>query len=133
MTVRIRVFDSRINRINAPGGDVNRHMQSIRRDAETLAHFYCPRRTGELEASISSSSSFNQHGVFVNLKASAPYAKYVHDGTATPIVPRTKPYLRWVGWGPYGGRVWRRKMVRGQGSTPFLRAAARDALRNAGV
>ena len=138
MSIRIRVYDSRIDRINFPGGDVYSHMSRIRHDAETRAKATCPRRTGRLMASISSGISGNQFGTYVHLKASAHYANWVEQGTTGPIVARTAPYMKFRGWGPWAGGnqrdgFWRLSVVRGQRANPFLHNAAEDALRDAGI
>lgn len=132
-TVRIRVFDSRLFAMNAPGGDVHGWMARIQDDTVVMARFYCPKRTGELSASIRGTIGYNQLGVFVNVYAETHYAKYVHEGTTGPIFPRTAPYLRWVGWGPWAGKIWRRKYVQGQRAQPFLYRAMRRTLRRRGI
>jgi len=136
-TVRIRVFDSRVHGLNAPGGEINRFARKITRETEFRAIQYCPTRSRALQRSIRSTVGWNALGVFGVVRAGAGHARYVHEGTYGPIVPRVAPYLRFEGWGPWaagnsgplGNRAWRLKWVKGQRAQPFLTRAMRDVLR----
>ncbi len=81
-----------------------------------------PVVTGNLRHSITSRVSgigFRTHG---EVRATAPYAQYVHQGTGLfgphhrKIVPREKKALRFVA----GGQILFRRSVRGQRPNPFM-------------
>lgn len=61
---------------------------------------------------------------------SAPYAKWLHDGTGiygkykTPIVPRTAPYLRFF----YMGRWWSKASVKGVKPMRWIKKALQREL-----
>jgi hypothetical protein len=134
MTYVTRVYTSTIYSWNYPGGMINRKWEDIRRDAEMFAKHYCPVRTHVLQDSITGKVGCNQFAVWANVYARAPYARYVHDGTYGPIVPRRAPYMAWYGWGPWArGDKWRFKEVKGQHAKPFLWYGQRDALRANGI
>lgn len=121
-TVRVRLHH--VSSINFPGGVVYDFMAEMGIEAvlESRAALYAVPsrwpRSGRLGASIGEERRSNQWGVTLHLHADAPYAKYVHDGTDSPI------YSDSGGRMPVGrsqGRVVAHaREVSGQAANPFL-------------
>jgi len=131
-TVRIVIYDSVITAMNQPGGTVWRWAHQKSQRVATLARANCPKRSGELRASIFSeveASSRNETHMAVS--ANTDYAAYVHEGTfpygpTRPVAVRTQPYMRLP---PYGRHGWKSKLiVDGQKGQPFLRDALEDII-----
>jgi len=89
---------------------------------EGEARDQAPVRTGNLRHSITSRTTgigFRAHG---EVRATAPYARYVHQGTGLfgphhrKIVPREKKALRFTA----GGQTLFRRSVKGQRPNPFM-------------
>jgi len=125
VSVRIRVFDSRIHAMSLPGGDIYEWTAKIGREVERAGEVFAPlpkkdwgpgHIPGRLKASHSHTVGTNALGVFVNVSNNAPYARYVHEGTRTPIRPRRWDYMKFT----INGKTYRRQEVRGQGSNPWL-------------
>jgi hypothetical protein len=133
VSVRIRVFDSRIDAMHLPGGDVWNWAAGLKHEMEVLAKAKAPKRTGHLAESVSTSQGSNALGTFVTMGASAHYAAWVHEGTHGPIFPRGANYLKFRGQGVWAGGnsrdgYWRLPSVSGQRSQPFLRDAMEEVL-----
>jgi hypothetical protein len=74
---------------------------------------------GRLKASHSMNVTGNGVGVFGSVHNSAPYAKFVHDGTRDEITPTHSTFLKFA----IDGKKYRRRFVGGQGSQPWLARA----------
>lgn len=104
-----------------------REAREISREIAREAKRLVPVRTGRLRDSIHTSPprKLSMWTVEGRVTASAPYAKFVHEGTRPHIIrARNAQALRFY-W-PVMGRVVFFKQVShpGTGATPFLRAAA---------
>lgn len=125
-SVRVVVYDSRIQAMSAPGGDVYRYAQGKARTTAATAKAFAPKRTGRLAASIRTDTRTVRQGAVGRVRANAPYAIYVHEGTTGPI---TSPTGRL--WVPVARGAWRRRWmdsVSGQAANPFLSRALSVAM-----
>lgn len=116
--VRVVVYDSRIEAMSMPGGDVYRYANEKARRAAAFAKEIAPKRTGHLAATIRHDTRHVRHGAVGRVRATARYAIYVHEGTHGPILPHGS-FL----WVPKSrGSRLRRRMpsVSGQRPQPFL-------------
>lgn len=99
----------------------------IGKEIETEAKVLVPVRTGELRRSIHANRprQVGRWRVEARVTASAPYARYVHEGTRPHIIRARNAKALHFYW-PYLGRDVFFKSVHhpGTGKTPFLKAAA---------
>jgi hypothetical protein len=114
-SVRVVVYDSRIDAMSLPGGDVFLYAQTKARRAAAYAQEFAPVRTGHLRRSIRHDTRPVANGAVGRARATAYYSAWVHEGTDTitngPMwVPKRK-------FGTY--RVWMNE-VSGQRAQPFL-------------
>lgn len=65
--------------------------RKIGREVQAEARAGAPVRTGRLKSSIhlSGPHKYGTHGSEMKIRARAPYAFFVHDGTSSPIVSRS--------------------------------------------
>lgn len=107
-----------------PGGSTYRWFQShVRRPALAAARSSTPTRTGTMAALNYSRMGANKSGLWVQLGNMAGYAKYVHEGTQGPIVPRRGEYLKLGSHSPTGPgfpQFMYLKEVSGQDAQPWL-------------
>lgn len=137
MSVRIRVFDSRIHAMSLPGGMIYRWGAQVTREVADLARVTAPiarqdwghGMPGRLKASHKHSVGANAIGVFGTVTNTAPYAKFVHEGTSTPITPKTYPYMKFS----INGRTFRKQEVRGQSAQPWLSDAMLAVMARHGI
>lgn len=131
MSFRIRVFDSRIHAMSMDGGMIYRWTARITREIMVEAAMTAPLAKqdwgpghfpGRLKGSHSHNTTGNQYGVFGSVKNSAPYAKFVHEGTHTPITAKGKFIVDGVAYMKFviDGTPYRREWVQGQASQPWL-------------
>jgi hypothetical protein len=114
-SVRVVVYDSRIDAMSLPGGDVFRYAQTKARRAAAYAQEFAPVRTGYLRSQIRHDTRPVAHGAVGRARATAYYSAWVHEGTDTitngPMwVPKRKMGTL---------RVWMDE-VAGQRAQPFL-------------
>lgn len=113
--VRVVVYDSRIEAMSEPGGDVFRYAQAKARRAAAYSKEIAPKRTGHLAASIRHDTRHVRHGAVGRIRATARYAVWVHEGTG-PVVGKAM----WMPKYKYGTlRHWRYERA-GQRPQPFL-------------
>lgn len=124
-TVRIVIFETAIHAMFQPGGMVYEETKDAAREVKFLAELDAPSRTGELRASIRIASERRASRTMVGyyVRADAPYAYFVHEGTndieaaegSYMLVPRFPEY------GPRGvSPKVKRDSVAGQEANPFL-------------
>lgn len=121
--VRVVVFESTIHRMFQPGGMVYDEASSAAREVAFLARLDAPSRTGELAGSIRVASERRASRTTVGfyVRADAPYAYFVHEGTSD-IYSEDMSVPKYPEW---GARGWSPRVIRdevsGQASQPFLR------------
>jgi len=132
---RLVVYDSRIEGMAAPGGDIWEWIGDQCREVEGWAVLFCPVRTGRLKASIRMDRRKLARGCVGRVRATMPYASWVHDGTGPQVGPRELHGEPGPGsrgrWHPgmelaFKHKRWpggKKEGVRGQNAQPFLKAA----------
>jgi hypothetical protein len=133
-TVRINTFTLRS--MFKGRGDVAKYFGRIERKVVRRAklttpitknQYWNPPGTGNLERSTHGSHTYRTMRIYIYVRASAPYARFVHEGTSGPIVAHSGNRM------PLYNRP-RRKIkraafaVRGQASQPWLDQAKRKVL-----
>lgn len=138
---RVTTFDSRVSSLFDPGEPVQEFAKEVNQEALRLAHVYVPKRSrtldlGHRNGGVLKVGRYHARG---NVYNTAPYAKYVHEGTIGPIIPLHSFALtvpRAVGGLPvrHGGRnimlvgpAFRKKSVGGQEANPWLELAGTQA------
>lgn len=125
--IYVRVYDSRIKALNAPGAPVGRYIHRKGDTIQRYARIQAPKRSGNLARSINLGAlTWRGHRSSIEVSANASYAKYVHEGTYGPIYPRKSKYLRVPAAHSITGVKMKRvnrKYVAGQHAQPFLREA----------
>lgn len=114
-----------------PGGEAWRWTDRIKREFKAFAHQKCPPnrslaqftrlQTGALNASIYGTLSTNNNDlIIIDVGASAPYAKYVHEGTAAQ--GRNYIYTRegYANRGVLSGYIKKRQFEFGKGETGLV-------------
>lgn len=90
----VKVYPVAIQSMFVPGGQVHAFGRQLRRDVMFATRRAAPKRSGVLRRSIRADRvGTNQYGVRVNVKAWAPHAKWVNDGTTGPIFPSSSRAL----------------------------------------
>lgn len=120
-SVRVVVYDSRIQGMNAPGGDVNNYVRRKTGLTAVLAQDRAPVRTGRLKAGIRTDVRMVRQGTVGRVRSTARHSLWVHEGTDSPILPEGE--FLWVPARKYGSRRVKMDMVRGQAAQPFLAEA----------
>lgn len=118
--VRVVVYDSRIQAMSAPGGDVFRYAQRKAQRTASFAKAFAPKRTGRLAAGIRSDTRTVVQGAVGRTRSTAHYSAYVHEGTTGPIVATNSEKGLWVPRRKYGYKRGWRDSVAGQRANPFL-------------
>lgn len=124
-TVRIVIFETAIHAMFQPGGMVYEEAKESAQEVAFLAKLDAPKRTLELANSIRIASERRASRTMVGyyVRADAPYALYVHEGT-DDIKAAEGSYMlvpRWPEYGPRGvAPKVARDSVAGQPATPFL-------------
>lgn len=124
-TVRIVVFETAIHAMFQPGGMVYEEARESAREVAFLGALDAPSRTGELAASIRIASERRASRTMVGyyVRADAPYAYYVHEGTDD--IYADGDYMLVPKFPEYGARgvspKVQRTEVAGQEGQPFLR------------
>lgn len=135
---RITLSDSQFaNMTGGKDGEIHRYCVEGGRMAAQLARQRAPKRTGHMSRTIRNRTvRANATSTHVQIRCTAPYAGYVHDGTA-PIYgemvlyagviarPQTRSNMAAFGskgdWShTIGWHIWR---VAGQASQPFMTQA----------
>lgn len=132
-TTRVTIYDTQVDRIFLPGGDVWDYMREVGDEHYRWASIYAPTRTYFLLSQMAGPfvMPYNgRRGVRYSVGNYAPYANFVHGGTTGPIYGKTEleglegTWL-WVrpmpySWYPAGGWFgW----VDGQTANPWIRRA----------
>lgn len=119
MAVRIIMHHQEINQfLHSPSGKVYRHFAAIMRATDNGAKRRAPVREGDLRGSIYHTMASGGLGLIGRCGATSAHAIYVHQGTHTPIWPRSAKLLRLRAGNGYP--VLYRREVRGQKPNPFL-------------
>ena len=125
-TVRVVVFDTQIHAMFAPGGPVYEEARRSAQEVSMLAKLDVHSRTAQLAASIriASETRVSRKTVGFYVRADAPHAYWVHEGTGPEIFPTTFPFMRLPAYpemGPRGTapRIYR-KVVAGQEGQQYL-------------
>lgn len=128
-TVHVTVYRAGIQSHFQPGGGVAVNGIKVATQAVLIAKRKAPRRTGRLADSIRHNGGImGSLSYLITIQSvGVPYARFVMEGTKTPIVPRTRTFLK-VPLESGNGYAFKRK-VRGQPKNPFLSRAVSDALR----
>lgn len=112
--------------------DVKRRADAVARRAYVLA----PKRSHELANSIRASQNRDERGRFTfgySVIASAPYARYVHEGTGPDSPPRQSypGMMKFPGTNLWAGKTVYTEIVRHPGTpaNPFLQRALSAARR----
>lgn len=127
----VRVFDSRVDAMSEPAGDVWRWTRQQSRETAELASILAPvGQTGRLASNIDYSVTPVPHGCVGTATAAMRYAEWVHEGTGVygpigiPITPTSGQIMVFRWWQFDGGsKVWKLRSVRGQRPQPFLSQA----------
>lgn len=127
--VRVVIFDAPIDAMHQPGGMVYDEMRDAAREVAFLAKLdlASSSRTGDLARSIRMASErrASRRKVGFYVRADAPYAYWVHEGTRDVITSSrtgglmSVPAYEMRGPKPHQPRV-RRKAVKGQPGKQFL-------------
>lgn len=124
-SVRVTVFDSRIDAMTKPGGSAFKYTYKKTRTTHRHAVAEVPVRSGRLRGSIRIDvRPLARNKVIGRVRAggkNAPYAHYVHDGTESPIWSDYGGPMFLPAWGPHP-RV-KAFFVSGQDPNPFLARA----------
>ena len=127
---RVWISDYALDRMHLPGGMVYEWQRQIAYEAVQHARFEAPVRSGALRSSIRADSELRpgrrKVGYFV--RADAPYAGYVHEGTGDIFHAGMKVPKFWCITGANVPRV-ERDHVRGQWQQPFLKHGLEFAYR----
>jgi hypothetical protein len=108
--------------LNRPGGPVEAVMRRVGARVLAAAQQGCPKRTYRLARSIRGRIEYRR-GVTAVVEATAPYARYVHNGTGLygprrrMIVAAPGKVFRFVA---QDGRVVFTRRIRGSRPQPFL-------------
>lgn len=112
----------------AVGASVQRAAGAVRDHAKDNLTAAGRVDTGTLRRAVTAETAVVRgNSVVARVVSEQPYAKFVHDGTTGPILPRRARVLRFT---PRGGPVVYAPSVRGIEPTPYLTDALRQ-LRNA--
>jgi hypothetical protein len=126
--IYIRIYDSRIMALNSPGKPVGKYIHRKGDTIQRYAQQNAPRRSGRLARSVTlGDHRWRGHRSSIEVEASAPYAKYVHNGTYGPIYPKDSLFLSVPVFPSITGVKTKRTLrpyVAGQHAQPFLREAA---------
>ena len=126
-SVRVVVYDSRIQAMSAPGGDVYRYAQGKARTTAALAEVEAPKRSGRRAASFRTDPRTVRNGAVARVRANAHYAVYVHEGTTGPITGHSGRL--WVPVAPRSAKRRWMDSVSGQSANPFLARALSASMR----
>jgi putative component of toxin-antitoxin plasmid stabilization module len=128
--VRVVVYDSRIDAMSLPGGDIFRYTERKVRQTAIRAKGNVRSRTGRLAGSIRGDVRPLAKGMVVGrVRAGMYYAAWVHEGTTGPIYPESSSYLL-VPIRKGSTRKMKRAWVHGQDANPFLEDALRSSVNN---
>jgi hypothetical protein len=124
VTVRVQVYDSRIQEMFNPGGSVHKWTRDLAIRVLDRSMRECPKRTSFLAFSHDFSVGTNHFGTVGYVKNHAEYAVFVHEGTRDVIFPVTNKYLV-VRPHPHSHytRYTSRRWVRGQHANPWMERA----------
>lgn len=120
-SVRVVVYDTRIQGMNVPGGEVNNYVRRKVGLTAVLAQEKAPVRTGRLKAGIRTDVRTVRNGTVGRVRSTAKHSLWVHEGTTGPIFGNAG--FLWVPSSKYGTRRVRRSEVAGQRANPFLAEA----------
>lgn len=133
MAHRVVVFEGNIARLIQVGDGkrwIKRKADKIKRTAVMIA----PIRSGRLKRSHRVDQNRDALGRFqtgFKISATAPHARYVHEGTTGPIRSRSGKMLKLPGRNPRRPARWRSAAstrvwsVKGQRANPWLEVAGR--------
>jgi hypothetical protein len=138
--ISVRVYDSRIATWGEPGGMTWSWVDNLSDKVERRARRMAPVSSGRLASSIRHSvTPLGKNGCIGTVRATAPYARFVHEGTGiygpehTPIFstnPRGFVFAssRWPQYETTGHvpKTFRFFSTRGQWSQPFLARALEE-------
>jgi hypothetical protein len=134
MTYTTRVYASKVAAMSLPGGDIFDWTERITHEGEAIAVATCPvakkswglfRVPGSMKAMHYSKVTVSPRGPTGTIGNRARYAKFVHQGTRTPITPTHSPYLKFT----IDGRTFRKPQVSGQSAQPWLKEALDTIMR----
>lgn len=128
---RVWISDWALDQMHLPGGMVFDWTASQAEQAAAFARFEAPIRSGALKTGIRADAEFRpgRRKVGYFIRCSAPYAAYVHDGTADIFAAGMRVPKYWSITGAKVPRVTR-DHVRGQNAQPFLQHGLEYALRD---
>lgn len=123
-----------------------RYLRSLTREVVFQSKLSAPRRSGRLANSIGEGFRWaNQYGAGRVVRATAPYARYVHEGTggrsrkiwAKPNRTATGQFAGGRGWLPVGKSQGEkpifRQWVYGQEANPFIQQALLSVMARRGL
>jgi hypothetical protein len=131
VSVRVQVYDSRLQTLFEPGGSVHRWTRDLTIRVMDRAVRLCPKRTLHLAESHDHSVGTNRLGTFGYVSNHAEYARFVHEGTRDYITPTHGRYLV-VRPAPHSfyARYTKRSSVRGQHAQPWMERALVSEMRS---
>ncbi len=122
------VYDSRIDSMALPGGDVFRYAKRKTDQTVVRAKGNVKSRTGRLRGGIRGDVRPLARGMVVGrVRSTMYYSVWVHEGTVGPIYPVSASYLLVPARKGSTRRV-KRAWVNGQKANPFLEDALRDSI-----
>lgn len=126
-SVRVVVYDSRIEAMSMPGGSVFTYAQTKARRAAAYAQEFAPVRTGRLRAGIRHDTRHVADGAVGRARATARHSAWVHEGTDGPIFPDGD--FLWVPVSKFSAKRKQRPYVAGQSANPYLARGLAAAMR----
>lgn len=124
--VRVVVYDTRIQGMSAPGGDVNNYVRRKTGLTAAVAQVNAPVRTGTLKRGIRTDVRTVRQGAVGRVRSTARHSTWVHEGTYGPILPHGD--FLWVPGRKGGTRRVKMPEVAGQRANPFLADALRTVM-----
>jgi hypothetical protein len=115
------VYDTKIDAMNAPTGQVYRYVEHKTESSLRAAKLFAPKRTGRLAGGIRMDvRQTSRDRVVGRVRSTRYYSQWVHEGTGPFIFP-DGDYLSLPAFrGAPPGRRIKRPFVHGQDANPFL-------------
>lgn len=138
--VRVTIYDSRVDSLFLPGGDVWGWMGGVGAEHLQAAYMFAPRRSGHLASQhypVAIITPYKKRGVRYTIRNDADYALFVHEGTTGPIVADywddgTQSFLGPMApWGGFSTPFAR--SVSGQRANPWINKAGEFVLAQYGI
>lgn len=119
--VYVVVYDTKVDAMNTPGGDVYRYVDHKTEASMVAAKAFAPKRTGRLAGGIRKDvRTTSRDRVIGRVRSTRYYSQWVHEGTG-PLIHAQGDYMNLPAYrGAAPGHRIKRAVVRGQAANPFL-------------